>query len=88
METETKPLRPGRWSTDCLQTVLDEIEADAKACEKQAVELEEKKDKLNAYLMNTQAMAHRLDLERIKRAFAIKDRCKHGTLLGHCPDCD
>jgi hypothetical protein len=71
MQTETKPLRPGRWSINCLQTVLDEIEAAAKACEEQAAELEEKKDKLNASLMSTQAMAHRLDLARIKKAFAI-----------------
>lgn len=66
-----KPFRPGRWSPDLLKQVLDEIEADAVACDKQGAELKEKKDELNAYLMSTQAMCHRLDIQRIKRAFAL-----------------
>jgi len=66
-----KTFRPGRWSPDLLKQVLDEIEADAVACDRQSAELKEKKDELNAYLMATQAMCHRLDIQRINRAFAI-----------------
>ncbi len=71
VRAEEKPFRPGRWSPDYLKQVLDQIEADAIACEREAAELKVKKDELNSCLMATQAMAHRLDIQRIKTAFAI-----------------
>jgi hypothetical protein len=53
------------------EQVIKTIEADAVACEREGRQLELKQDKLNAYLMATQAMAHRLDIQRIKAAFKI-----------------
>ncbi len=55
-----------------IAVVLEAIEADAKACDEEAMALKEKKDELNAYLMSSQAMAHRLDIQRIKNAIATK----------------
>lgn len=56
-----------------LALALSKIEADAKDCEMQAAALKAKKDELNAYLMSTQAMAHRLDVQRIKIAIGAID---------------
>ena len=68
---DDKPFRPGRWSPDILKEVIGVIEKDAVECDKQAAELKAKKDELNSYLMSTQAMCHRLDIQRIKTAFAL-----------------
>lgn len=56
-----------KWLTD----VLAVIEKDAKACDKLADELRRKGDNLNGYLMDTQAMAHRLDIARIVQAMPV-----------------
>lgn len=56
-------------STNALLRVIREIESDAAACDSEAKSLKGLKDELNSYLMATQAMAHRLDLGRIRRAF-------------------
>lgn len=51
-----------------LMECLKSIESDAFKCRQEGEDLEKKGDKLNAYLMNTQAMAHELDLARIRLA--------------------
>jgi hypothetical protein len=68
---EQPEARPVVACSDLLGRVMAEIEADAIECEKEAESHRLKEDKLNAYLMGTQAMAHRLDLARIKRVFAL-----------------
>lgn len=69
--TDSPSAPPVVACSDLLERVLAEIEADATACEKESAEHKANKDELNAYLMGTQAMAHRLDIQRIKRAFAL-----------------
>lgn len=59
-----KPENQPAW----LFKVMAQIESDATQCELDEQRLNATGDKLNAYLMGTQAMAHRLDLKRISDA--------------------
>lgn len=73
-----------KWLTD----VLAVIEKDAKACDKEAKELERKGDKLNAYLMSTQAMGHRLDIQRIVKAMPAPEILTYSsTQATNCAVC-
>lgn len=61
-----------------LSAAVASIESDAKQCELEAAKLNTTGDKLNGYLMSTQAMAHRLDLQRIKNARPAVE-CDHAN---------
>lgn len=57
--------------SDLLSTVVSQMEADAVACESEGAKPtgDPGADLLNAELFRLQAMAHRLDVARLKRAF-------------------
>lgn len=50
-----------------IYVALIQIESDAVSCEMESARFKAAKDEVNAYLMGTQAMAHRLDLEKVKK---------------------
>lgn len=53
-----------------IKQAIKEIESDALSCERESDKFKQANDQINAYLMGTQAMAHRLDINRINRALA------------------